>query len=196
MYYTREKHKRFLDKELTAISEDFLKKLNTKATALLAANKVYVTTFAKLDWKENPDADSSINVLGAGQLKLRFRKDKGIPRKNEYFTAVLLDRQMCLPKNWGDLSWGKLRAHQLEFSEVHCVWHGKADEKGYLLCGFSGISIEMARYLTDNKLEGCVIILGPQSPPRQSAPGHHDGRRRYAAALLTQKRCTVSQTCP
>ena len=26
MYYTREKHKRFLDKELTAISEDYLKK--------------------------------------------------------------------------------------------------------------------------------------------------------------------------
>lgn len=165
MYYTREKHKRFLDKELTAISEDYLKKLNTKATALLAANKVYVTQFVKLDLKENPDADSSINVLGAGQLKLRFRKDKGIPRKNEYFTAVLLDKQMCLPKNWGDLSWGRLRAHQLEFSEVHCVWHGKADEKGYLLCGFSGISIEMARYLTDNKLEGCVIVLGPQAPP-------------------------------
>lgn len=103
MYYTREKHKRFLDKELTAISEDYLKKLNTKATALLAANKVYVTQFVKLDLKENPDADSSINVLGAGQLKLRFRKDKGIPRKNEYFTAVLLDKQMCLPKNWETL---------------------------------------------------------------------------------------------
>lgn len=165
MYYTREKHKRFLDKELTAISEDYLKKLNTKATALLAANKVYVTQFVKLDLRENPDADSPINVLGAGQLVLRFRKDKGIPRKNEYFTAVLLDKQMCLPKNWGDLSWGKLRAHQLEFSEVHCVWHGKADEKGFLLCGFSGISIEMARYLKDNKLEGCVIVLGPQAPP-------------------------------
>lgn len=165
MYYTREKHKRFLDKELTAISEDYLKKLNTKATALLADNKVYVTQFVKLDMKESPDADSSINVLGAGQLMLRFRKDKGIPRKNEYFTAVLLDKQMCLPKNWGDLSWGKLRAHQLEYSEVHCVWHGKTDDKGFLLCGFSGVSIEMSQYLIDNKLEGCVVVLGPQAPP-------------------------------
>lgn len=165
MYYTREKHKRFLDKELTAISEDYLKKLNTKATALLADNKVYVTQYVKLDMKEDPDADSSINVLGAGQLMLRFRKDKGIPRKNEYFTAVLLDKQMCLPKNWGELSWGKLRAHQLEYSEVHCVWHGKTDDKGYLLCGFSGVSIEMSRYLIDNKLEGCVVVLGPQAPP-------------------------------
>lgn len=165
MYYTREKHKRFLNKELTAISEDYLKKLNTKATALLADNKVYVTQFVKLDMKESPEADSRINVLGAGQLMLRFRKDKGIPRKNEYFTAVILDKQMCLPKNWGNLSWGKLRAHQLEYSEVHCVWHGKTDDKGFLLCGFSGLSIEMSRYLKDNKLEGCVIVLGPQAPP-------------------------------
>lgn len=165
MYYTREQHKRFLDKELTAISDNYLEKLNTQATALLADNKVYVTQFVKLDIQENPHADSGINVLGAGQLLLRFRKDKGIPRKNEYFTAVLLDKQMCLPKNWGGLSWGKLRAHQLEYSEVHCVWHGKTDDKGFLLCGFSGISIEMARYLTENKLEGCVIVLGPQAPP-------------------------------
>lgn len=165
MYYTREKHKRFLDKELTAISEDYLKKLNTKATALLAENKIYVTQFVKLEMKEDPVADSNINVLGSGKLMLRFRKDKGIPRKNEYFTAVLLDKQMCLPKNWGDLSWGKLRAHQLEYSEVHCVWHGKTDDKGFLLCGFSGVSIEMSRYLIENKLEGCVVVLGPQAPP-------------------------------
>lgn len=165
MYYTREKHKRFLDKELTAISEDYLKKLNTKATALLAENKIYVTQFVKLEMKEDPVADSNINVLGSGKLMLRFRKDKGIPRKNEYFTAVLLDKQMCLPKNWGDLSWGKLRAHQLECSEVHCVWHGKTDDKGFLLCGFSGVSIEMSRYLIENKLEGCVVVLGPQAPP-------------------------------
>ena len=84
-----------------------------------------MTQFVKLDLKENPDADSSINVLGAGQLKLRFRKDKGIPRKNEYFTAVLLDKQMCLPKNWGDLSWGKLRAHQLSFQKFIAYGMGK-----------------------------------------------------------------------
>lgn len=165
MYYTREKHKRFLDKELTAISEDYLRKLNTKATALLSENKVYVTQFIKLDLEDNTHTDGSSNVIGSGQLILRFRKDKGIPRKNEYFTAVLLDKQMCLPKFWGDLSWGKLRSHQLEYSEVHCVWHGKTDENGYLLCGFSGVSIEMSRYLSENNLEGCVVVLGPQAPP-------------------------------
>lgn len=165
MHYTREQHKRFLDKELTAVSEEYLKKLNSKATALLSNNDIYVTQFVKLDLKNNPETDSARNVLGSGQLMLRFKKDKGIPRKNEYFTAVILEKDMCLPQNWGDLSWGKLRYHQVEFSEVHCVWQGKTDDKGFLLCGFSGISLEMSQYLTKNNLQGCVVVLGPQEPP-------------------------------
>ena len=163
MYYTRDQHKRFLDKELTAISEEYLKKLNSKALALLADNEVYVTQFVKLDLKQDASNVSDRNVLGSGQLMLRFKKDKGIPRKNEYFTAVVLEKEMCIPKNWGEISWGNLRHHQVEFSEVHCVWQGKTDDKGFLLCGFSGISIEMAEFLQDK--EGCVIVLGPQEPP-------------------------------
>ena len=166
MYYTRENHKRFLDKELTANSESYLKLLNTKAISLLASNDVYVTQYVKLDLKKN-DIGADRNVLGSGQLMLRFKKDKGIPRKNEYFTAVILEKDMCLPKNWGDTTWGKLRSHQVEFSEVHCVWQGKTDDNGFLLCGFSGISLEMSQYLIDNRLEGCVIILGPQEPPME-----------------------------
>jgi rRNA-processing protein FCF1 len=163
MYYSRDQHKRFLDKELTAISETYLKLLNSKALSLLSTNDVYVTQFTKLDLKESVSNDSDRNVLGSGQLILKFKKDKGIPRKNEYFTAVILDGDLCLPKNWGNISWGKLRSHQIEFSEVHCVWQGKTDEKGFLLCGFSGVSLEMVKYL-DGK-EGCVIVLGPQEPP-------------------------------
>ncbi len=168
MYYTREQHKRFLDKELTAISEAYLKLLKSKAISLLSSNEVYVTQYVKLDLK-NPvnESETDRNVLGNGQLMLRFKKDKGIPRKNEYFTAVVLEKDMCLPKNWGEITWGKLRSYQVEFSEVHCVWQGKADEKGFLLCGFSGISIEMSQYLINNNLEGCVIVLGPQEPPME-----------------------------
>lgn len=163
MYYTREQHKRFLDKELVAISEEYLKKLNSKALALWADNELYVTQFIKLDLKKDDSNDTDRNALGSGQLMLRFKKDKGIPRKNEYFTAVALEKEMSIPKNWGDISWGKLRHHQVEFSEVHCVWQGKTDDNGFLLCGFAGLSIEMAKFL-ENK-EGCVIVLGPQEPP-------------------------------
>lgn len=140
--------------------------LNTKAISLLASNDLYVTQYVKLDFKKN-DIEADRNVLGSGQLMLRFKKEKGIPRKNEYFTAVILEKDMCLPKNWGDITWGKLRSHQVEFSEVHCVWQGKTDDKGFLLCGFSGISLEMSQYLIDKQLEGCVIILGPQEPPME-----------------------------
>lgn len=168
MYYTREQHKRFLDKELTAISEAYLKLLNSKAISLLSSNEIYVTQYIKLDFKQTEEtSNADKNVLGSGQLMLRFKKDKGIPRKNEYFTAVILEKDMCLPKNWGGITWGKLRSHQVEFSEVHCVWQGKADDNGFLLCGFSGVSIEMSQYLINNKLDGCVIVLGPQEPPME-----------------------------
>ena len=163
MYYTREQHKRFLDKELIAISEEYLRKLNSRALALLSDNEVYVTQFVKLDFNQDDTNNADRNVLGTGQLMLRFKKDKGIPRKNEYFTAIVLEKEMGFPKNWGTITWGKLRHHQVEFSEVHCVWQGKTDDNGFLLCGFAGLSIEMAQFL-QNK-EGCVIVLGPQEPP-------------------------------
>lgn len=164
MHYTREQHKRFLNKELTAISDAYLKLLKAKAISLLANNEVYVTQFIKLDLKQGDADQDGEAIMGSGHLLLKFKKNKGIPRKNEYFTAVILENRMCLPRNWGDISWGNLRHfHQVEFSEVHCVWQSKADEKGFLLCGFSGLSIEMADYLKDK--EGCVIVLGPQEPP-------------------------------
>ena len=102
-----------MDKELTAISESYLKLLNTKAISLLASNDLYVSQYVKLDFKKN-DIEADRNVLGSGQLMLRFKKDKGIPRKNEYFTAVILEKDMCLPKNWVTLPGG---------SFVHTRWN-------------------------------------------------------------------------
>lgn len=101
MYYTRKQHKRFLDKELVAISEEYLRKLNSKALALLVDNEVYVAQYIKLDFKKDDSNNIERNVLGTGQLMLRFKKDKGIPRKNEYFTAVVLEKEMCFPQKWG-----------------------------------------------------------------------------------------------
>lgn len=165
MYYTREQHKRFLDKELQAISENYIRVLNTKATALLSENEVYVAQFMKVDLEK--DAAQEDAYKGSGQVVLKFKKDKGIPRKNEYFTALLLDGDKCLPKNWGNFSWAELRKFQIEFSEVHCVWQGKADDNGFLLCGFNGMSMDMAKYLKEKNLSGCVIVLGPKEPPME-----------------------------
>lgn len=163
MYYTREQHKRFLDRELQAISENYVRVLNTKATALLSENEVYVAQLMKVDLEK--DAAQEDAYKGSGQAILKFKKDKGIPRKNEYFTALLLDGDKCLPKKWGSLSWAELRKFQIEYSEVHCVWQDKTDENGFLLCGFNGMSMDMAKYLKEKNLIGCVIVLGPKEPP-------------------------------
>lgn len=165
MYYTREQHKKFLDKELQAISENYIRVLNTKATALLSENEVYVAQFMKVDLEK--DAKKEDVYKGSGQVILKFKKDKGIPRKNEYFTALLLAGDKCLPRNWGNLSWAELRKFQIEYSEVHCVWQGKTDDNGFLLCGFNGMSLDMAKYLKEKNLTGCVIVLGPKEPPME-----------------------------
>ena len=49
MYYSREQQKRFLDLELQAISEEYIKKLNTQSIILLDKNEIYVTQYVKID---------------------------------------------------------------------------------------------------------------------------------------------------
>lgn len=153
MKYTRADQKRFLDLVLKSIAEKYCDVLKTRASILKDNNEIYASLFVKISEEKK----------NGGQLLLRFKKKNGIPRKNEYFTAVILPLEICKPKTWGDLTWGDLRKRQIEFSEVHCVWQGMEDSNGILICGFKGLSIEMEGYLTTHP--GCVVILGPQEPP-------------------------------
>lgn len=66
MYYTREQHRRFLDRELQAISENYIRVLSTKATALLLENEVYVAQFMKVDLEK--DAAQEDVYKGSGQV--------------------------------------------------------------------------------------------------------------------------------
>ena len=114
MKYSRAEHKRFLDLELKSIAEKYCEVLNTKASILKENNEIYATLCVRISNEET----------NGGQLLLKFKKANGIPRKNEYFTAVILPLEICKPKTWGTLSWGDLRKRQIEFSEVHCIWQG------------------------------------------------------------------------
>ena len=76
MYYTREQHKRFLDKELIAISEEYLRKLNSRALALLSDNEVYVTQFVKLDFNQDDTNNADRNVLGMDSSCFDLRKTR------------------------------------------------------------------------------------------------------------------------
>ena len=86
MYYSREQQKRFLDLELQAISEEYIKKLNTQSIILLDKNEIYVTQYVKIDSAIYGSAKGSGE--GTGQIILKFKQDKGIPRKNEYFREI------------------------------------------------------------------------------------------------------------
>lgn len=153
MSHNRDHHKRFLELELQALADKYRELLRTKATLLRDNNEIYATLFVRI---------TTENESG-GQLILRFRKSMGVPRKNEYFTAVVLPSDIAIPKYWGNMCWKDLRQRQIEFSEVHCIWHGEEDEKGFMICGFKGLSTDMANYLLQHP--NCVVILGPQKPP-------------------------------
>ena len=64
MHYTREQHKKFLDKELQAISENYIRVLNTKATALLSENEIYVSQFMKVDLEKDAEKEDVYKVSG------------------------------------------------------------------------------------------------------------------------------------
>lgn len=74
MHYTREQHKRFLDRELQAISENYIRVLNTKATALLSENEIYVAQFMKVDFEKDAAHEDTYN--GSGQVILKFKRTK------------------------------------------------------------------------------------------------------------------------
>lgn len=148
MKYTRNQHEKFLDEELQAISDKYIATIKKPAISLLENSEVFVSQFIKIDEQ--------------GNAILKMRNSRGLPRKGDYFCAVLLIGEMAKFKNWGDTSWYKLRKeYQKDFSEVYCAWHGKADSEDFSMVGIKGMSMEMM----PNLKPGCIITLGPQEPP-------------------------------
>ena len=148
MQYTREQQEKFLDEELSAISEKYIKLISKKAVALMESGEVFVSQYLKTDEK--------------GCVILKMRNSRGLPRKGDYFCAALFIGEMCKFKNWGDNSWADLRRkYQKEFSEVYCVWLGKTDNPDFSFVGIKGITLEFANELKPE----CILVLGPQEPP-------------------------------
>ncbi len=143
----RNEHIKLLDLELRTQSDNYLKLILQKATALIEQEEVFTSQFMKFE---------------DGILVLKFKTEKALPRKGQYLTAVLLNDEKRSYKNWGDLSWAELRnKYQNSFSECICVWHRSYNEKGFQLAGFKGISLDFAGKL----VEKCLVTLGPHEPP-------------------------------
>lgn len=148
MQYTREQQEKFLDEELSAISDKYIQLIRKKAISLMESGEVFVSQYMKTDEQ--------------GCAILKMRNSRGLPRKGDYFCAALLVGEMSRFKNWGDNSWADLRRkYQKEFSEVYCVWLGKTDDPEFSFVGIKGITLELANELKPE----CILVLGPQEPP-------------------------------
>ena len=147
MQLDRTEHIKLLDLELKTQSDNYLKLVLQKATALIEQEEVFTSQFVKFD---------------DGILVLKLNTEKALPRKGQYLSAVLLNDEKRSYKYWGDLSWAELRnKYQNSFSECVCVWHRSYDEKGFQLAGFKGVSLDFAGKLVDK----CLVTLGPHEPP-------------------------------
>lgn len=148
MRYTRKQQEKFLDEELSVISEKYIQLIGKKALSLMERGEVFVSQYKKTDEQ--------------GYAILKMRNSRGLPRKGDYFCATLLVGELSKFKNWGDYSWADLRRkYQKAHSEVCCVWIGKADEPEFSFVGIKGISLEMGHELKTD----CILVLGPQEPP-------------------------------
>jgi len=147
MKFTREEHVSYLESELEAIYKQYLATVNTSAISLLEKDEVFSCQFVKFE---------------EGELILKFKNERNLPRKGDYFNAVLLNGESASYKKWGNVSYLELvDKNQIAFSEAICIWHGKTGDPKYSIAGFRGITLELA----DKLVEKCIVILGPKAPP-------------------------------
>ena len=149
MKFTREEHIAFLELELKEQTEQYIAKIQTSAIALFEKEEVFSTQFVKF---EN------------GQLILKFKNERSLPRKGDYLTALVLQDDKKSFKTWGNLTWADLRKnHQIEYTEVVCIWHSSTEDSKFSFVGFKGVSLEFSEKLVDK----CIVVLGPKEPPYQ-----------------------------
>ena len=151
MKYSRQDYINFLCTELEAQKNSYEQVVRTKASVLKDNGEVFVGMFQR------------INEAGFAIFKVR-NSDK-MPRKNSFWSAVYLNGEMCKYRNWGNLSWNKLREnYQRNFSNCFCVWISKSDDSGFCSVGIKNLTIDFVELLENGKT---IIAFGPKDPPLQ-----------------------------
>lgn len=151
MKYTRQEYVKFLCTELEAQEKSYEQTVKTKATILKDNGEVFVGLFQRIN--------------EAGFAVFKVRNSENMPRKNSFWTAVYLNGEMGKFKNWGDLSWNKLREdYQRDFSDSLCAWISKSDDSAFCLIGIKNLTIEFSGLLEEGKT---IIAFGPKDPPLQ-----------------------------
>ena len=145
----REKIRKFINMELSAVTEDFDKKFSAAALHLLnESEELFIGQFLKFD---------------NGEMIVKFRASRAFPRKGEYVQAMYLPSKIQDYRQWGNLTYEYLFKNRLKGSEAVCIWQAKSNEEGFVLLGFRGIELDFAEYIS--KAPGALIIMGPHRPP-------------------------------
>ena len=151
MKYTREEYVKFLCTELEAQEKSYEQIVKTKATVLKDNGEVFVGMFQRIN--------------EAGFAIFKVRNSENMPRKNSFWSAIYLNGEMGKFKNWGDLSWNKLREdYQRDFSDCLCAWISKSDDDAFCLVGIKNLTIQFTELLEQGKT---IIAFGPKDPPLQ-----------------------------
>ena len=151
MKYTRQEYVKFLCTELETQEKSYEQIVKTKATILKDNGDVFVGLFQRIN--------------EAGFAVFKVRNSENMPRKNSFWTAVYLNGEMGKFRNWGDLSWNKLREeYQRDFSDCLCAWISKSDDDAFCLVGIKNLTIEFTELLEEGKT---IIAFGPKDPPLQ-----------------------------
>lgn len=151
MKYTRDDYRKFLLTEFDTKKNNFDKLINVEALVLKERGDVFVGMF--------------MNVNEQGIAVFKVRTAENMPRRNSFWTAVYLIGDMSKHKNWGGLSWRRLRnEHQKTYSDAFCAWIGAAEDPKYCLVGIKNLTIDFVTLL---KGGNTIIAFGPQDPPLQ-----------------------------
>lgn len=151
MKYTREEYVKFLCTELEAQEKSYEQIVKTKATVLKDNGEVFVGMFQRIN--------------EAGFAIFKVRNSENMPRKNSFWSAIYLNGEMGKFRNWGDLSWNKLREdYQRDFSDCLCAWISKSDDDAFCLVGIKNLTIQFTELLEQGKT---IIAFGPKDPPLQ-----------------------------
>ncbi|MCD8207573.1 MAG: AAA family ATPase [Bacteroidales bacterium] len=149
MVYDRQTHFDFLESELKAQTNNYIKKLNASAQQLLLNDgEMFVARFL---------------ALREGVMILEFSTNRALPRIGDFLYCMLLPKELRDYRNWGELTFGDLVKRKGYFSEINCIWHSKSDNDGYSIVGFRGVDEDFAGVIAG--AVGVILVMGPNKPP-------------------------------
>lgn len=145
----RQRHQKFLNMELIALTEDFDKKFSAEALYLLnESEELFMGQFIKFE---------------DGEMIVKFRATRAFPRKGEYVQAMYLPSRMQDYRLWNNTTYEDLFKNRLKGTEAVCLWQTKSNEEGFVILGFRGIDLDFAQYI--GQAPGALIVFGPNKPP-------------------------------